>query len=365
MHVQKIAISHSWTDVSVNIQTKQVAYRLSENKEVLFITQARIGQPVLQVNKNLTVLEWPHKRPTKPKDLLFMLRLLKKEKPDAVIAHFGGTNVMMIAAWLAGIKHRICWMHTLTEQNKLDVKSPVKARWNIFKRSWVYSLATHVVVLNGFGQKDAIENYKIRPSKVVKIYNGIEPSAETNHNNGERLLVRFLGRLAYSKGVDLLIQAFEQVLQQVPNAQLEFVGKGDMRNQLEQMIEEKRLQNHIRFHPQLAGFEEVYKVYASSYCVVVPSRLDNFPTVVLEAFSTQTPVIAAATGGIVEMVQHNKSGLLFEKENVEDLARQLIRMLTDKSLRNQLATAGKQKFEQEFSMQKHVHNVQQFIENLP
>ncbi len=364
MELQKVFIAHSWNDVSVNIQTKKVAYKLSEQCKVLFITQSRIGQKQMQVNENMQVVEWPNKRPTKLKDFVFMYRLLKKEKPQAVIAHFGGTNNMMLASWFAGIPYRIAWMHTLTEQNKLDVKSKWLAAWNIFKRSFIYKFATQVVVLNEYGKMDAINNYGIAPQKIFVITNGIEDPHQLNHNAGSDMLVRYIGRIDYSKGTDILIKAFEKVLLQYPKATLEMLGKGSLKEEITAEMEKKGLTTHIRFHPLLSSFSEIYHMYCGAYCVVVPSRLDNFPTVVLEAMATQTAIIAADTGGIPEMIDDGYNGLLFEKENADDLAGKLMMLLEDVELRNRLAKAGREKFNEQFVMNKHVDKVIQFLKQL-
>src|SRR5215831_8266540 len=100
MLIKKVFIAHSWSDVGINMQTKAVAMKLSETIKVVYLTQARIGKSESKVNNNLVVAEWPNKRPNSIKDFFFICKKIIKEKPDAFIAHFGATNVSMIAAWL-------------------------------------------------------------------------------------------------------------------------------------------------------------------------------------------------------------------------------------------------------------------------
>src|SRR5438067_349233 len=114
MKIKRVFIAHSWSDVGVNIQTKAVAQKLSENAEVVFISQSRLSKPKLQVSDKLSVVEWPNRRPNTLKDLLFICRQILRRKPEIFIAHFGATNISMIAAWLLRVKYRICWIHTLT-----------------------------------------------------------------------------------------------------------------------------------------------------------------------------------------------------------------------------------------------------------
>lgn len=364
MEKRKFIFTHSWNDVSVNIQTKKVANELSKNNQVLFITQSRIGQPSMQINENFKVIEWLNKRPTSFKDLVFIYKLMKKEKPDVAIMHFGGTNNMMIAAWLLGIKKRIGWMHTLTEQTQLDVKSKWKAKWHILKRSIIYKLATDVIVLNEYGRKDAIDNYHIAAKKLFKIYNGIEDPKRRNENDGTHLSIRYLGRLDVSKGVDILLEAFIKIAEQLPNALLELVGKGDLKEALEDKVKMLGLEQRVIFHPPITDYKKVFDFMCGAYCIVVPSRMDNFPTVVLECLATATPVIAAKTGGIPEMIDDEENGLLFERESVADLTAKLLALMSNASKRKSIATAARKKFEEQFEMERHVEQVIQYLKQL-
>src|SRR6266540_2050873 len=146
MPIKKVFIAHSWSDVGVNIQTKAVAKRLSGTTEVLYLSQARVGKPELSVNDKLRVAEWPSKRPNTFKDFFFICKKIIRERPDVFIAHFGATNISMIAAWLLRVKYRICWVHTLTTQYYSDIKDEQIARKTIKRRRRIYALATHLVV---------------------------------------------------------------------------------------------------------------------------------------------------------------------------------------------------------------------------
>jgi glycosyltransferase involved in cell wall biosynthesis len=82
--------------------------------------------------------------------------------------------------------------------------------------------------------------------------------------------------------------------------------------------------------------------------LVVPSRTDNLPTVVLEAFSTYTPVIGANTGGIPDMIEDGYNGILFEKENVNDLVVKLEHLLTNEELRKRIGENARRTFLEHF-----------------
>ena len=364
MNIQKIFITHSWSDVGVNIQTKTVAKKLSESIRVFYLSQARIGKSSAKINDNLIVHEWPNKRPNSIKDFLFICKKIWKEKPGAFVANFGATNISMIAAWLLRVKYRICWLHTMSEQFYIDVKDEHAAKKIIKQKKRIYALATHVVVLNEYGKVDAIKNYSIPEGKISKIYNGINPVNITPGEKKNYKSIRYSGRLDRSKGVDILIRAFAKVYQQDKTVKLEIAGRGDEENKLKELVKSEQLNECVIFHGYFDHYTKALQFIADAYCLVVPSRIDNFPTVILEAFAAGVPVIASNVGGIPDMVQNETEGLLVEKEKVEGLSIAIQKMIDDCVMRNRMGSHAYKTFEEKFSMEKHVENVVEFLESL-
>ncbi|HNP23886.1 MAG TPA: glycosyltransferase [Panacibacter sp.] len=359
----KIFIAHSWSDVSVNIQTKAVAQDLAAHHQVSFFSQARIGSPVLRLSNNLSVYEWPNKRPNTLRDFFFLCRHILRNRPDVMIVHFGATNICMIAAWLLGVRHRVCWLHTLTGQYSGDVKDAALAGRLIRRRKYIYALATKVVVLNEYGRADAVGNYRIPASKVYKIYNGIFPPPVENIGPVNRV-VRFIGRLDHSKGVDLLLEAIALLQPGADDILFEIAGHGAEEANLKQLAATLGLQDRVFFRGYFAHYREALRFVAGAYCLVVPSRLDNFPTVILEALASGVPVVAFAAGGIPDMVADEKDGLLVPAGDTAALAAAIKRLLQDVRLREHMADNARQHFAAAFSMDQHVGAVNKFINQL-
>lgn len=362
--MKTIFIAHSWTDVSVNIQTKEVAKRLSEKFNVIFFTQARIGQKEIKINNNLTIKEWPHKRPSKLADIFFLLKNIFKYHPQTIIVHFGATNMVMLVAFFLRIKNRVCWLHTLSGQIFLDVKNTKDALTILNKRIRAYKRATNVVVLNSAGYTDAIKNYKIQEKKIKLIYNGIKDPLEKNYIKDNNLVFSYLGRLDHSKGVDILLNAFKMVLQKYPTACLVLAGKGDEEISLKNLSKELNIDYAVKFAGWISDYKQVFEYFKQAYTLIVPSRLDNFPTVVLEAMACKTPVIAAKVGGIPDMIKEAEGGYLFEKENAEELAQKIMLLAGNPTLWQEQCNKARERFLQNFSMQKHITEVEQYITSL-
>jgi len=163
-------------------------------------------------------------------------------------------------------------------------------------------------------------------------------------------LILFVGRFDKHKGGDIMLKAFAKVAAQRPNIKLAFVGPdwglGDGiggKTSYEQFVSSQIPDASIRNRIQRLGqktSKEISSLRLQSAFTVVPSRYDNFPMTVLEGLSHGTPLIAARTGGIPEMLVDQQSGLLFEPENINDLAQCMERLLDQPELAARLASQG-------------------------
>lgn len=364
MTFKNVIIAHSWTDVSINMQTKSVALALSKSLKVTFLSQARLNNTPVDVSQNLDVIEWPHKRPNKFNDFIFLLRLLRKEKPDLIIAHFGATNICMLGAWLMNVKYRVCWMHTLSYQYFLESTSGIKYRINLLFRSIAYSMATHVIVLNEYARKDAINMFNVNPVKIHKIYNGLKSIDDCCQNVCHHKVIRYIGRLDESKGVDILIRAFSAAYRCDNRMKLEIAGKGSAEGDLMKLVVQAGLESVVQFRGFFRNYHDALSFIGGAYLLAVPSRIDNFPTVILEAFARGIPVIASDVGGIPDMIEHGKEGLLFKSEDVKEMCEAMKLLCGNIDLRNVMSSQAKASFENKFTLEKHIASVMKFIENI-
>ncbi len=145
----------------------------------------------------------------------------------------------------------------------------------------------------------------------------------------------FAGRLMAAKALDVALAA----LALVPEAALVIAGDGPDRGVLEQQREDLDLDGRVRF---LGGLERegVLRVFRAADAVLLSSRWENFPHVIVEALAVGTPVIASAVGGVPEVVRDGENGLLVTAGDPEALASAIRRLLGDDELRARLAAAA-------------------------
>ena len=139
-------------------------------------------------------------------------------------------------------------------------------------------------------------------------------------------VVKFVstGSLIRRKGFDVLIQAFEQAANNLPEWNLTIIGDGHERENLQTMIDKSGLSNRIKLVGR-KNKNEIIQVLSTSSVFVLSSRAENFSVAVLEALAVGLPVVATLCGGIKECINET-NGILVPVEDVERLSQALIDM---------------------------------------
>jgi len=205
--------------------------------------------------------------------------------------------------------------------------------------------------------------------KIKVIYNGVDPQKYNREEVSDEkvravrqqyglkdndVMVLFLGRLVWVKGVDKLIAAMPHVLQKTPNAKLVIVGLGDMREYLERMVQNLKLQDVVKFRFEFIPEEERIAHYAACDVAVFPSVYEPFGIVALEAMSMQKPVVVGASGisGMREVVVptgQEQCGFHVNPNDPTDIAWAIVNAVQDPQRKLQLGQNGRKKVLQEFS----------------
>lgn len=143
------------------------------------------------------------------------------------------------------------------------------------------------------------------------------------------------------KGVDILINAAAVINNSIPNINICIAGSGPQENELKSLVKRLNLDGHINFLGYISE-EEKYQYYKASKIAVVPSRWDCQPITLFEAAASGKPVVVSdmSNPGIVE---DGVTGLIFESENVKDLADKIITLLKDDELRERIGNNAKEK----------------------
>lgn len=190
----------------------------------------------------------------------------------------------------------------------------------------------------------------VDPGRIAVVHDGVRVStpavAREAIEDARRLLqlaptdrlVLHLAHLGAEKGQTDLIAAAPRIQGAVPDALIAIVGGGELREQLERQAASVGAAR-IRF----VGFwppEQVPALLAAASVFVLPSRQEGLGSVLLQAMAAGLPVVAAATGGIPEIVRDGSTGLLVPPADPAALAAAVVRLLTDAALAERLARSG-------------------------
>lgn len=160
---------------------------------------------------------------------------------------------------------------------------------------------------------------------------------------GAPFRILFVGYLRPEKGLDLLLEAYDMVLARLPEAELVIIGNEPATSRAGSVVarvleQEQRCRvirkGHVPFGPRL--FQE----YADADVLVVPSRSEGTPRVLVEARAFGCPVVASRVGGIPSSVRDGVDGLMVDVGDTRELANAVLRIATDECLRESLIKNG-------------------------
>lgn len=165
----------------------------------------------------------------------------------------------------------------------------------------------------------------------------------------ERPIAFFAGRFEAQKAVDVLLGAWQQVQAQHPEALLLLAGDGSLRGALEQLSRDLEITETVRF---LGYTEQMLAYYQASDVFVLPSWSEGMSNALLEAMACGLAPVATAIPGNTDVVTHERDGLLVKAGDRHALAEALTRLLSDPSLRQQIATGARQTITGRFALEQ-------------
>jgi len=243
-------------------------------------------------------------------------------------------------------------------------------RWLTQLQIWAFS--DQVICVSRFM---ADRHFVVNRDKVTVLHNGFDlPAVAARAGETDRVQICCHSLLRPWKGQDLLLEALSRIPEQRLVVHLYGFGPvvGDGQDAAERSSYERRVRelaraappkHEIVFHERLPdAFEHMSE---EADIVVVPSRSpDPFPTTVIEAFAASKPVIAAAIGGIPEMVTDRESGLLFDPGSARSLGDRLSELIADRGLRDRLASNARRTYESLFTAERFTSAYTGLIESL-
>lgn len=225
---------------------------------------------------------------------------------------------------------------------------------------WLWRMTSAGIAISESIAHFVVEIEGAPPPKIQTIVYGLEAAAQAPAQrqavrvsmrqqlgiNPDAPVAGIVCRLVEQKGVHYGLQAFAQVVQQIPTACLLIAGDGPLRSDLEAEAAALGLGDHVRF---LGWRDDMAQLMNAFDLLIVPSLWEGFGLVILEAMAHQIPVVASAVSAIPEIVVHGETGLLVPARDVDALAGALVSLLGDAPLRKHMGMLAEDRLETHFS----------------
>jgi L-malate glycosyltransferase len=218
------------------------------------------------------------------------------------------------------------------------VKTVITVHSKVFKKKLFSYKSDKVIVVSKAIKKHIIDNFNIDPEKIELINNFVDKDEINITQNKDEIfsqiglnrnisLLGYFGRLDIrEKGVDILLDALEKIIDKIPFVFLILVGSGIDELLLKEIALKKRLP--VLF---LGSIENIWNYLNACDLVILPSRIEPFNLVMIEAGLLGKPLIGADIDGIAETIEDKNTGILFRHGNAEDLKNKIIELLPDKN----------------------------------
>ncbi len=208
-----------------------------------------------------------------------------------------------------------------------------KIRWALQGRRTLNSSNGRVVLTpffeNLLRKKGVRGEIDIIPNGFVPILeSAIRPSKLPDDIENERPTLTFIGRLSEQKGLDVLLKAWEiSSLNSKPNFDLIIAGKGELGEWLKKQVENIKFSKNIHILGVVSE-EEKQWLFENSTGIVIPSRFEGLPTVLLEAMHTKLPVVMSNVNGLGELIENANCGLSFNSGSEIELSKTMIMLIS-------------------------------------
>jgi len=283
---------------------------------------------------------------------------MARDPVDADVAHAHTWYADMAGLWIRTL-HRIPLVVTLHSMEPLRPWKADQLGSGYVLSSWIekttVEAADRVIAVSNKMRDDILAHFEADPARVVVIHNGIDPDRFRRTDAREHLdrlgvkspYVLFVGRITDQKGIFHLIEAAGHL---PAGVQVVVCASAPDTPEIEE-----RLRRAVAALPNVLWINEMVKhevvtqLYSHAAVFCCPSVYEPFGIINLEAMACETPVVASAVGGILEVVVDGETGILVPPAKPDALAAALTRLLNDPEARRRMGQAGRKRVEARFS----------------
>jgi len=299
-----------------------------------------------------------------------MNRNMAQRAIEVVDAHKGGVDVIHAHDWLvakAAIELKnlyerslVSTIHSTEAGRRGGIHGDYQRTINEVEK-WLVNESSTVICCSNYMLDQISQTLQVPTEKMRVIRNGVDVyrfNLNINHEaarqrfakHGEKIVL-CVGRLVHEKGIHVLIGGAPKIISVLPNIRFIIVGEGGMKEQLLKEAWDFGISKKVLF----TGFiddQTLRLLYSCADVCVVPSLYEPFGITALEAMAAQVPVVVSDTGGLSEIVEHDKTGVKVYADNSDSVAWGVIKVLTDEAYASRLRRNAYRKIVEDYSWEK-------------
>jgi len=308
-----------------------------------------------------------------PAIMFRLIKIIKDHKID--IVHGQGARAEFFARLASGLFCRTRYVSTIAMPVEGYDVGPMKRLLYKSLDRFTEKFVDYFLVVSSVLEQAMIQGHGIPREKVIKIYNGIETDHYKPHDqevgrrrvrqeysvNDREILIGSLGRLVWQKGFEYFLRSIPILIQDIAKVKFMLVGEGPLRQELERLAISLGIRDRLVF----TGYRsDIRDMMAAMDVVVIPSILEGFPMITLEAMAMEKPIVATAIDGIMEQITDGKEGLLIAPKSPPALAQAVKRLVDDTDYARSLGINARAKVVRDFSVDKMITETIKVYETL-
>lgn len=294
-----------------------------------------------------------------PFAVFFIFKLIQKIQPNIIHTHLFQPRIY------ASIAHLFYKQAVLITQ-KHSIVNPKKHNVFILFEMLSIRMNKKVIAISESVKNSLIKYEFIPENKIFVLPNCIDYQKYNDAmirkliSNKKEVVIGTVGRLEREKGLNYLLLAMKIILTRFPNVKLDIIGDGSALNELKNLSKKINISNSVNF---FGKFVDVIPFYNKMDIFVLPSILEGFGIVLLEAMASGIPIVATNVDGIREVVINMSSGLLVPPKSPKAIADAISNLIENPQLRDNLVKEGLNRAK-EFDVKEHVMKLDRLYTNL-
>ena len=267
-----------------------------------------------------------------------LIILVKETKPDVIQCNGSDTLKYMVAASFFVPNIPILY------RNISMISQWVKGRQKKVLYKALFKRIAHVTSVGNEALADFVRFFDYPEEQTSVIRRGI-PLEEFNKEeaqsslkkelklNSEDFIVLHVGNFSLEKNHLFLVRVFASIRKKYPAIKLAFIGNGATFNEVKQEVSKRKLEATVFF----LGFrQDIHKLLAGADMLVLSSRVEGVPGVILEAAAQKKPSVSTDVGGVREVLIHGKTGFIIQDFNEKEFENSIIELATNNQLRQKM-----------------------------